>query len=291
MKTKVLAGASSIRAWICFFVAAMSSAAALAEEKPDAWQFQITPYIWLPTIEGSLRYQPPPGGGGGPDIALGPTDWLDLLNAGALVAASAKKGRFSILTDAVYLSLTAKNDGRVISVDDNISVPGTPIKVPVNITATLDSRFDLDGLAWTLAGGYSIKENERSSIDLIAGVRYFGVDTTTSWSLDAAITTPGGTVLLPAEGSTDRDVDLWDGIIGSRGHVRIGEGKWLAQYYFDIGTGSSDLTWTAMGALAYEFGWGDVVLAYRHLEYDQDADGLFQGFSFSGPGLGARFRF
>ena len=285
------AGAPLVRALICCCVATTGSAWVSAEDKTDTWQFQVTPYIWLPTIEGSLHYQPPPGSGGGPNIGLGPTDWLDLLNAAALVSAGASKGRFSILTDAVYLSLTADNDGRVVSVDDTVSVPGTPIRVPLNITATLGTRFDLDGLAWTLAGGYSIRDTERSSIDVIAGFRYFGINTTTSWSLDAAVTTPGGALLLPAEGSTDRDVDLWDGIIGSRGHVRIGEGMWQAQYYFDIGTGSSDLTWTAMAALACQFGWGDVVLAYRHLDYDQDADGLFQGFSFSGPGIGARFRF
>ena len=46
-----------------------------------------------------------------------------------------------------------------------------------------------------------------------------------------------------------------------------------------------------MVALSYEFGWGDLVIAYRHLDYDQDASGLMQDFSFGGPGIGARFRF
>jgi hypothetical protein len=32
-------------------------------------------------------------------------------------------------------------------------------------------------------------------------------------------------------------------------------------------------------------------MVYRHLEYDQDTDSLLQGFSFSGPAVGARFRF
>ncbi len=290
MKRNKLLFTSLLRAFACVSFATTMSTTALADEASDDWQFQVMPYIWLPTIEGSLHYQPP-AGGGAPNVGIGPTDWLDLLNTGVLIAASAKKGRFTILTDAVYLSLTAKNDGRITSVDEIVSVPGTPINIPVNITATLDSRFDLDGLAWTLAGGYSIKDNAHASMDLIAGIRYFGIDSALGWSLETVVTTPGGAVVLPAEGRADRDADLWDGIIGTRGHVRIGEGKWLAQYYFDVGTGSSDLTWTAMGALAYQFGWGDVVLAYRHLEYDQGGNGLFQGFSFSGPGLGAKFRF
>ena len=47
----------------------------------------------------------------------------------------------------------------------------------------------------------------------------------------------------------------------------------------------------AMLGLTRSFGWGDLMLVYRHLEYDQDSDGLLQDLSFSGPALGARFRF
>jgi hypothetical protein len=266
------------------------SGAALAEENADTWRFQVTPYLWLPTIDGSLNYQPPAGSGGGPNVSVGPTDWLDLINYGALLSASATKGRVTVLTDAVYLSLTAK-DERVASVDDFVSVPGTPIKVPVNVTANLDTRADMSGLVWTLAGAYAIRESADASFDLLAGVRYFGIDVATSWNLTAAVTTQGGSLLLPAAGNVDQDVDLWAGVVGARGNFRLGSGKWSALYYFDIGQGSADLTWTAMAGVTREYGWGDLVLAYRHLQYDQDANGLFQQFSFSGPGAGARFRF
>jgi len=60
---------------------------------------------------------------------------------------------------------------------------------------------------------------------------------------------------------------------------------------FDIGAGSSDMTWSAMTDLTRSFGWGDILFVYRHLEYDEDFDGLMQSFSFSGPALGASFRF
>jgi hypothetical protein len=45
-----------------------------AESAADEWQFQLTPYIWLPTIDGTLNYELPPRGG------------------------SARKGRFSLST-------------------------------------------------------------------------------------------------------------------------------------------------------------------------------------------------
>ncbi len=58
-----------------------------------------------------------------------------------------------------------------------------------------------------------------------------------------------------------------------------------------IVSGDSKLTWNAMIGLSYAFGWGDLIMVYRHLEYDQDSDNLLQGLRFSGPVVGARFRF
>ena len=51
-----------------------ASAAAVAQDDSDRWRFDLTPYLWLPTIDGTLNYSPPPGGGGGPDISVGPTE-------------------------------------------------------------------------------------------------------------------------------------------------------------------------------------------------------------------------
>ena len=277
MKPYVLIGA-----WI------LVASAAPAEATADEWQFQLTPYLWLPTIDGTLNYELPPGGGS-PDISVGPTDWLELLNFGALIGGSARKGRFSIFTDIVYLSMTRNGDGRVVSVEGTVA--GNLISIPVSADLTLNTRTDLVGLVWMLAAGYTVKETETSSVDVFAGARLFSVDVSTSWDLTAAITTPGGVELLAAQGSIGSDTDLWDGIVGVRGHFGIGDGNWSLPYYFDVGAGSSDLTWNAMAGLSHTFDWGDLILVYRHLEYDEDSDGLMQDFSFSGPAFGAVFRF
>ena len=46
-----------------------------------------------------------------------------------------------------------------------------------------------------------------------------------------------------------------------------------------------------MTGIEYSFHWGDALLAYRHLYYDQTGDKLLQDLSFSGPALGVSFRF
>jgi len=265
------------------------SSAAHADASSDEWRFKLMPYLWLPTIDGTLNYDLPPGGGGRPNIEIGPTDWLELLNFGVLIGASARKGRFSMFTDVVYLSMTRNGDGRIASVEG--TVPGNIISIPVSADLTLNTRTDMDGLVWTLAAGYTVKETETSSVDVFVGARLFSVDFSTSWNLTAAITTPGGEELLAAQDSTGSDTDLWDGIVGVRGHFGFGDGNWSVPYYFDVGAGSSDLTWNAMTGLSRTFGWGDLMFVYRHLAYDEDSDGVLQDFSFSGPALGAAFRF
>jgi len=69
---------------------AVASGVAVAQNDSEGWQFSLTPYLWLPTIDGTLNYSPPPGGGGAPDIEVGPTEWLDLLNIGALISGTAR---------------------------------------------------------------------------------------------------------------------------------------------------------------------------------------------------------
>ena len=57
---------------------------------------------------------------GAPSIAVGPSDWVELLNYGLLLGGSAKKGRFTVFSDVVILSLSSKDDDRVRSVEDTI---------------------------------------------------------------------------------------------------------------------------------------------------------------------------
>jgi hypothetical protein len=62
-------------------------------------------------------------------------------------------------------------------------------------------------------------------------------------------------------------------------------------YYVDVGAGTSKFTWQALLGVAYTFGWGDVVLSYRHLNLQDDNNEVFRKFTLSGPSIGATFRF
>jgi hypothetical protein len=129
------------------------------------------------------------------------------------------------------------------------------------------------------------------TLDVLGGFRYLGIEARTDWQLTGTVTGPGGGQTFPASGSISKRADLWDAIIGVRGRVRLGESQWFVPYHLDLGTGSSSITWQGLLGISYAFGWGDATLGYRHLYYDQSGDKLVQNFRFSGPTLGASFRF
>jgi len=256
--------------------------AARAQPEADKWTFALTPYIWLPNVNGTLRYSPPAGTTGGPDVRTGPNDYLKNLSLALMLAGEARNGRWSILSDVIYLDFN-KEQSNVSDVNFGGS------RVTSSLNATTSSS--LTGVQWLLATGYTIAQTPKASADLISGFRYLRIDASTNWQLSAAVTGPGGTQTFPAAGSASARAQIWDWIIGVRGRFGIGDTKWSAPYYVDVGAGSSSITWQGMIGIAYSFKWGDASLVYRHLYYDQTSGGLLQSFSFSGPALGATFRF
>ena len=96
----------------------IAPAPAVAQAGGDQWRFSVTPYLWLPSLEGNLRYGPPPAGGAAPKISVNAEDILSALDFAFMLSADARKGRWSIATDFMYLDLSA-DESRVKSVDFN----------------------------------------------------------------------------------------------------------------------------------------------------------------------------
>jgi outer membrane protein OmpA-like peptidoglycan-associated protein len=133
-----------------------------------------------------------------------------------------------------------------------------------------------------LIAGYTVARSESSNLDVIGGVRYthFGTEADVN-IVDLPVTLPGR--------HFNQDVDWWDGVVGVRGRLGLG-GRWTLPYYLDVGTGDTNFTWQAMAGVGYGFSWGDLILMYRHIDWRTDND-VLEDLTFSGPGLGASFRF
>jgi len=267
-----------------------SAAMAEAPAASDKWNFSVMPYLWLPGIKGDLNYGPPATGGGSPSVSVDASKLLDALEFAGMFSAAARKDRWVIATDFMYLHMSSDKSA-VRSVDLN---PG-PGRVNV-ATSSLsgDVNVDFKGTIWTLGGGYTVVQTPKVNIDVLAGFRYLGLEARTDWNLAATVTGThsGRSATFARSGSVTQKDDIWTALIASQGRFVLGETPWFANYYVDVGTGSSMFTWQGAAGVGYAFKWGDVVLDYRYLYYrNNNDDKLVDNLSLGGLGMGLNFKF
>jgi hypothetical protein len=256
----------------------------------DRWTFSLMPYLWLPNVNAKLNYGPPPPFGSSANVSIDADTILSDLKFAAMIAGEARKGRWLIATDVIYLDLSS-SDSKIDNVDLN---PG-PGAINVS-TSTLNAgtQSSLTGWVWTAVGGYAAVQERTVNLDVIGGFRYLGLDAKTDWQLTTTVTGTGPngvSVTFPRSGSVEKTENIWAAIVGAKGRIKLGESDWFVPYYVDVGGGSSVFTWQGVAGVGYAFKWGDVRLDYRYLYYDQSGDKLLQDVSFAGFALGVNFRF
>jgi hypothetical protein len=265
-------------------------AQAQTSAEADGWKFSVMPYLWLPAVDGKLRFGPPPVNGGSANVDIDSSGYLDSLDFAGMINGVARKGRWSIGTDLIYLHFS-NTDSKVKSVDLN---PGSG---PINVsTSSLNAgaSADLKGMVWTVAGGYALVQEPKANFEVLGGFRYLGLDVESNWQLTTTVTGTGplgNTATFGRSGSAEKRENIWAGIVGARGRFNFGESDWFANAYVDVGGGSSVFTWQGVAGIGYAFKWGDVILDYRYLYYSQDDDKLIDNLSFGGLALGVNFRF
>ena len=203
----------------------LTIAAVPSTSAQDGWEFDLAIYAWLPTIEGKLAYDLP---GLGDTIEIDPADLIENLEFTAMVAFAARRDRWSILGDVIYLKEAASRN-RQLDIGDGIN---------------LRADFELQSWVTNFAGAYDVARSERSTHGILVGVRYFSMDTRLSISSDRL------DITAPLEESSS----LWNGVVGVQGRLGLAE-RWFVPYHLDIGTGDSDLTWQAMAGVGYNFKW------------------------------------
>jgi len=230
----------------------------------DAWQFSAALYLWGADVGGETR--------SGSTIEVDFGNIVDNLEMAFMGTFQARKGKWSLLTDVIYLDISADNTV-------NATVQGGA--GPINVT----TRADLDLTGWVLqfAGTYNLLTKGMSTLDVLGGVRYLDIDMDLDASLDA---------LGPGRSRTLSESDsVWDGMIGVTGNISLSK-RWYIPYYLDVGTGESDFTWQAVGGIGFRAAkWVDLALVYRYLAWNFDSDMAIDDLDFSGPAFGAIFRF
>jgi opacity protein-like surface antigen len=219
--------------------------------------------LWTPDI--NIKTTP------GKEIQIGIDEIIENLDLVYMGTFGAAKGKWTFLTDLIYLNLEHS---------DNHTLAQNP-------SASLELK-NLEMTAWIVSpmAVYNVLDADRMTLGLLAGARYLHLELETE--------TEQRILLVTTESSNSTSGDAWHGIVGVRGFVYL-SGKWYLPYYFDVGTGDTELTWQAFAGIDYRFERVGVSLGYRHLEWkldESDAGGDFlEKLEVSGPMVGIKYWF
>jgi opacity protein-like surface antigen len=220
----------------------------------DAWQFQISPYLMGMGVKGTV--------GVGSFTTEVDSSFLDLvkyLNFGFMGAFEARKSRFLVLNDLMYINIANSND-----------TPG-----PLFSSVHADVKMFMLGPDI----GYRLAESKGASLDVIAGIRYWHMSTDLDFRAGAA-------QAREVTGSTN----FVDGVGGLKGKVHLSSRLFLTGLW-DIGGGSS-FTYQLFGGGGYQVGkkWA-LVIGYRYMKIDYETSNFTFDAALKGMMLGATYKF
>ncbi len=244
---------------VCSAIAILCIAAAPARAA-EPWQFQIAPYVWAADLDGHVATLP---GVPAATVNASFSDVLENLDAAFMIAGEAHNGRFGIFSDILYVDVEATG-----------SVPG-----PLFSTAKLESQT----LYATGAVFWRLWSDERASLDVMAGARF--------WSVDTKLALGAG--ILEAR-TISHDEDWVDPLIGVKARGTLGGGRFfhsVGVLYGGFGSGS-DYMWDVFGNLGYQ--WTDgfsTSIGYRYLTVDYSNGGFRYDVIQQGPTLALIWRF
>jgi hypothetical protein len=231
----------------------------------DQWRFEVTPYLWLSGIKGTVNLN----NGLAKSADFSSSNVLSNLKSGGMIAAEAHNGNWGIAGDLI--SATLQNSGSVAML--------TPAGV-----ARIADKVTVQETILTGVVTYTVANNKDAYVDALLGVRAIDVTATLNGNLD-------NTSISKTVSNKTSTVDP---IIGAKGRYRIADSSWYIPAYADIGSGggTTNLTWQVMAGVGKSFGsLIDASLTYRAMYYDMKSGGVLQKTTMQGPQLAVTFKF
>jgi hypothetical protein len=262
---------------------------------PSGWEYQFTPYGWLPWVSGNAVVE-----GREFTVAQNPAQVLESLNMVWMSYMQAKKGPLTLFNDTMYASLGSSDSllhSRTFS---------------PHVSGTLGAALSADYRYWTVEfggmyevmqwnSGYSASRAPDTVLELLAGGRYWhqdlDVDVDVAGTLNLSGLTVSGGRALAQSGS----IDWVDPFIGARLRWQPAPGEEVA-LRGDVGGfgAASKFTWQVLAT----YNWFlciegpltlDGYLGYRALSVDYETGAGITRYEFDalqqGPVMGITGKF
>lgn len=223
----------------------------------DGWTFAVSPYFWAAGMSGDT------GVFGLPPVHtdMSFSDIWDELDFAAMTIGEARYDRYSIFADVMYSKIS--------------DASGTPRGILADSVGVSSETF-----AGLLGGGYSVLQNDRGNLDLVAAARL--------WYAKTEISFNGGIL----DGVDRSDSATWvDALAGVRGKYSLTNNIYLTGWGL-VGGGQANLDWDVAGGIGYSFNEKvSAVAGYRALGVDYSDDGFVFDVVQQGPILGVVLHF
>lgn len=239
-----------------------SSAPALSEParqelKLDGWHFSASPYFWAAGISGTAgQFGLPP--------AKMKSDFSNILKDLDFSFMGIVEGhyeRYSLFSDIIYTKISTGGQTPYGVLSDSIDIK----------SETFSGFF---------GGGYSLLEEGRNRLDVVAGGRV--------WYASTEISFEGGLF----DGHSGRESAAWvDAVAGLRGKYFLTDNLYFSGWGV-VGAGQAKIDWDLAGTIGYQFRDNlSAVGGYRALGVDYNHDGFVYDVVQKGPILGLVMQF
>lgn len=122
----------------------------------EQWEFGAMIYLWGAGLEANTQT--------GGDIDISFSDIVDDLDMAFMGTFDARKGKWSVLLDAVYLDMSQNGGG-----SETIPI----LEGAFEINRSVDVDITMKASITTFGAGYNVVDNKRVKLDLVGGARYF----------------------------------------------------------------------------------------------------------------------
>ena len=211
----------------------------------EGWNLRLTPYMWFAGLKGNISTIP---GLPSAPVEVSPSDAVKDTQVSVMVMLDAKKRQHGFFLDMLYSDVESEEE---------------LIPPPIDLMMTSTTKTAII----TLGYQFNVYNESQATLDLLAGARYWSVDTTLRFG--------GGLGALA--GQTVRNDDSWiDPAVGIKGLIPLGSSR----FYLAGGAGlggfgvGSDRFHEVNVNIGYQ--WSSAIgttFGYRLFDVDYENDG------------------
>ena len=201
--------------------------------------------MWFAGLEGTVSTI---SGAPPVDIDVSPSQAIEDTEASFMLWMDMRKGRQGLFLGFVYTDVES----------EEVLIP------EIDLAMQSISKTTLGNLAYS----FNLVSNEQAVLDLMAGARYWDVDTTLSFS--------GGLGVLAGKTINNSD-SWWDPEVGLKGRIMLGNSRFYVGGLASVGGFGvgSDLFWDLAANFGFQWtSWLGTSVGYQYLDVDFEDDGF-----------------